>query len=64
MLPTRADTEAVASQYSVAVGTIYRWASEDNWTRYGTARARLWSLEQAYNSWARRHPDFVRLLAS
>ncbi|MBW0088251.1 hypothetical protein I4I73_03350 [Pseudonocardia sp. KRD-184] len=44
------DTEAIAFHYSVAPGTVRRWASEEGWHRYGTRRHRLWSLAQAQQS--------------
>ncbi|MDX8050416.1 hypothetical protein SK571_13575 [Lentzea sp. BCCO 10_0798] len=39
-----ADTEAVASFYDVAPGTVRSWASRYNWTPYGGRRARQWDL--------------------
>lgn len=49
------DTEAIAHHFHVAPGTIRRWASEDQWHRYGTRRNRLWSLADAQRSWERRN---------
>ncbi|NUT53695.1 MAG: hypothetical protein HOV94_41360 [Saccharothrix sp.] len=50
------DTEAIALHYGVAPGTVRRWASQDRWHPYGTRRTRRWDLNQAQQSYDRRHP--------
>lgn len=50
------DTAAIAVHYGVAVGTVRRWASEDEWLPMGTRRHRLWDLNQAQDSYDKRHP--------
>lgn len=51
------DAEALAVHFKVAVGSIRRWASEDEWTSYGTRRHRLWSLYDAQHSYEKRYPE-------
>jgi hypothetical protein len=40
--------------YSVKVGTIHAWASQDGWRRKDTW-PRLYSWDDAQDSWERRH---------
>jgi len=44
----------IAHIYRVAVGTVYRWASEDHWrrTRYRPIR---YHMDDAQASWQQRH---------
>jgi hypothetical protein len=40
--------------YSVPVGTIHRWASEDGWAKYGGLKYRRYALVQVQASFMRR----------
>jgi hypothetical protein len=51
------DIEAIALHYGVAYGSIGRWASEDQWTKYGHRRRRLWDMREVQISYERRHPE-------
>lgn len=58
------DVETVAFAYGVSKGTIARWASLNHWTPYGTARARLWDLNEAQATYDRLHPPHAHQEAS
>ena len=48
--------EAVAI-YRVPAGTLRRWASEDDWTPFGSGYRRYWSYDQVQDSYdERRNP--------
>lgn len=55
--PILVDTAMVARHYRVAIGTVYRWASEDKWTRHGTPRRQKWDLEEAQCSYEKRRQE-------
>lgn len=52
--PTLLDYDALSVYLQVPNGTLRYWASKDQWTPYGTPRARLWSLAQALASFTNR----------
>lgn len=51
----------LADLHHVAVGTIYRWASEDQWPRRNRARPVLYSAFAAEQSATRRRQNSGRL---
>ena len=55
-LPILVTTHDLATLLHVAPGTVRRWASEDQWTAYGTRRQRLWDFNEAQESADRRYP--------
>jgi hypothetical protein len=54
-LDHRASAQTYAAFYGVAVGTIYRWVSEDGIRAYGTPRRRLYRLGDIQAACDRRH---------
>jgi uncharacterized protein YjcR len=51
-----ATAEDLARTYGVAVGTIYRWASEDGWRRSDPRRRPVtYNRDDAEESYGKRH---------
>lgn len=48
-------TSAEAAQLlRVPVGTLHRWAHEDNWRKFGARRSRHWNLAEVQDAYDRR----------
>lgn len=47
-------TKDIAQILGVPTGTLYRWAHEDQWTRYGVRNRRRWDFNEAQASHDRR----------
>ncbi|MCD2193494.1 hypothetical protein LQ327_08875 [Actinomycetospora endophytica] len=52
------DPEALAVHIGVPVGTIYRWAHEDGWQKFGRDRRRLYRIADAEASADKRGRDW------
>lgn len=51
-------TPAEASHlFKVAVGTLHRWAHEDQWRKFGARRTRHWNLADVQDAYDRRRGD-------
>ena len=46
-----------AATFGIPAGTLYRWAHEDNWARYGTPTARLYPLEEMLHTYTKRREE-------
>lgn len=57
-IPGYATARDLARIYNVAVGTIYRWAHDDDWDRTAKGWPRRYDRNQAQASYDRRHPAY------
>ena len=50
----------LAAIYRVPIGTIYRWANEDDWPRIGWGRHTRYQHERAEETYHARRPTATR----
>lgn len=46
----------------VAIGTLYRWAHEDKWRKFGARRTRHWKLDEVQDAYDRRRGEPAKIV--